>query len=214
MDLTNYIKNRQEVITRHGLTIKAVGDMRLEVLGAPFGGHADGKDDHGEFFSENTDFMMDIGEKRPAVYYHGMTPRGENSLRPEVIGTAELVRKDENGLWFDVVLKKGSALAERVYEAAREGIARASSGAVSYLVRVAENTGEILTWALAELSVFDTGAGRQPANQLAVVNVKSLFDNAGIDYPERFTKSGELAEPVEEDERDTKKVITNIYIYK
>ncbi len=198
--MTEYIQQRQELKTFKALHVKAVGDMRLEVLGAPFGGPNDGKDDEGEFFSKNTDFMMEIGDKRPVIYYHGMTPRGSNQLKPEVIGMAELKRMDEQGLWFDVVLKEGSALAKRVYEAAKEGIARASSGAVNYLVRVAEKTGEILTWALAELSLFDTGAGRQPANQYAVVNVKSLFDTAGIDYPERFTESGELAEPEEEDD--------------
>ena len=130
-------------------------------------------------------------------------------LKPEVIGTATLVRKDEKGLWFDVVLKEGSELARRVWEAAKEGIAKASSGAIGYLVRLAEKTGEILTWPLAELSVFDTGAGRQPANQFAVVNVKALFDNAGIEYPEKFRESGELDELGVQDDGDQKTIVTH-----
>jgi len=207
MDLTTYIKHRQEIRTITAASIKATGEMRLEVLGAPFGGHLDGKDAHGEYFSEKTDFMMEIGDKRPVIYYHGMTPRGTNSLRPEVIGTAELIRKDKQGLWFDVVLKEGSELARRVWEAARDGLAKASSGAVNYLVRIAEKTGEILTWALAELSLIDIGAGRHPANELAVVNVKSLFDNAGLDYPESFQESGELTETEAEEDGDTKPII-------
>lgn len=197
--LQEYAKERKQLLTFQAGTIKALDGMRLEVLGAPFGGHLNGKDADGEFFSDKTDFMLSEGDKRPVIYYHGKTPRGSNMLHPEVIGTAEYVRKDERGLWFEVVLNQGSELAARVWQAAKEGFARASSGTIGYLKRLAEKTGEILTWPLAELSLFDTGNGRQPANQLAVVNVKALFENAGIDYPESFLESGELKETGEKE---------------
>lgn len=204
MDLTTYIQHRQEIRTFAAKSIKATGEMRLEVLGAPFGGPIDGKDRQGEYFSERTDFMMNIGDKRPVIYFHGMTPRGANSIKPETIGTAELVKKDSKGLWFDVVLNEGSELARRVWEAARDGLAKASSGAIDYLIRVAKKTGEILTWPLGELSLLDENSFRKPVNDLAVVNLKALFDNAGIEYPESFSKSGELEETAVQEDGDTK----------
>lgn len=200
MNIKNYLEHRKELLVRTSTHVKAIGEMKLEVLGAPYGGHLGGKDEHGEYFSPKTDFMLEIGDKRPVIYYHGKTPRGANTLRPEVIGTATVSRRDAQGLWFEVVLKEGSELARRVWEAAKDGLAKASSGAIGYLVRLAEKTGEILTWPLAELSLFDTGGGREPANQLATVHLKSLFDNAQIEYPESFTKSGELVEADEKED--------------
>lgn len=192
-NLKKYLEDKKALMLKDGHDIKAIGDFRFEVVGAPYYGHNEGKDDHGQYFSPNTDFMMDIGEKRPVIYYHGMTPRGANTIKPEVIGKAELIAIDpERGLVFDVALDGDKPLVQRIVDAAKEGLARASSGAINYLVRVAEATGEILTWPLAELSLFDTGAGRQPANQLATVSLKALFDNAGIDYPEAFAEIGEI----------------------
>ena len=110
-----------------------------------------------------------------------------------------MAKRDGAGVWFDVMLSD-NPLADRVWEAANAGTAKASSGAVNYLVRK-DASGEILTWPLAELSVFDTGQGRQPANQLARVELKSLFKSAQIELPENFVKSGELeTELVDADE--------------
>ena len=207
MNLEDYLetsKMRTELATYDNLTVRVKGHRELEVLGAPYGGHIDGKDADGEWFSDNTDFMLDLGERRPALYLHGRTPRGTAALQPDVIGKATASRRDHEGLWFDVALGDGQ-LADRVWEAAQVGKARASSGAVNYLVRRKED-GEILTWPLAELSVFDTGQGRQPANQLASVSLKSVFDNAGIEMPENFVKSGELETELEQDKDSESKI--------
>jgi len=206
-------KTKLELSTIYDLPVRIKGDRMLEVLGAPYSGPYNGKDADGEYFSPNTDFMLEAGDRRPAIYYHGMTPRGSASLNPEVIGKAIATRRDDEGLWFDVPLGQGK-LADRVWEAAQAGNARASSGAVNYLVRKNQD-GEIISWPLAELSIFDIGQGRRPANDFARVELKSLFANAGIDYPERFAKSGELeAELVEEDAGDTKKILIIHHIRK
>jgi len=193
--------DKTELRTFKYLAVKALSDRRLEVLGAPFGGHMDGRDADGQFFSEHTDFMIEVGDERPVLYYHGMTPRGTTALAPEVIGKAKLTRIDEKGLWFEVALREGSALAERIWEAAKNGLAKASSGAVNYLVRLKEKTGEILSWPLAELSLIDVAMNRQPANQLASVHLKAAFDNAELKMPEIFVQSGELKTDMEQ-ERD------------
>lgn len=218
MNMDEYKKARKDyvqVIFSDTPQIKGIreedGEWIVEVLGVPFGGHKDGKDAHGEFFSPKTDIMMDIGETRPVSYNHGFTPRGAVMIQPEKIGVAKYVRKDKQGHWFDVVLDPTKELARRVWEAAKENKAKASSSVVYGFKRMIKATGEILLWALGELALFDVGANRQPANQLAVVNMKALFDNAGIEYPESFTKTGEVDEADEKDEGDTKKKITIIH---
>ena len=168
-------------VTEHNgevLAIKADEDIwELEILGAPFYGHRGGKDTYGEYFSPNTDFMLEVGETRPVVYYHGLNPEGKPEKLPEIIGKAEAIRTDDKGLWFKVILNKSSNLAKRIWEAAQKGLAKASTGAVLHLVRVIKS-GEILKWPIGELSLIDQNLGRQAANQLAVVMpIKSLIND-------------------------------------
>jgi hypothetical protein len=188
---------------------KEDGTYKLEVLGAPYGGHLDGKDADGEFFSPQTNFMLDIGDRRPVLYYHGRDPDGHMEKQVEVIGTATATRRDTQGLWFEVVLDKTKKYAERIYRAAVDGLARASSGALNYLVRRGVG-GELLQWPIGELTLIDKQGYRQPANELASVHLKTLFSDAGLDFPEGLLKSEELesksAEPIWHD----KQILTEI----
>jgi HK97 family phage major capsid protein len=213
MGLDKYLEERKaktELVTFDNLPVrvKKGADRELEVLAAPYGGHIDGKDADGEYFSEKTDFYADVGDKRPAMYLHGKTPRGTTALKPSSIGKGEVSRRDTEGLWMDVKLGDGE-LADRVWQAAQIGKARASSGAVNYLVRTSKD-GEILSWPLAEISLFDGGQGRRPANELVQVSLKSMFDNAGIELPESFVKSGELETELVQGEDSDKKGDGNI----
>jgi hypothetical protein len=163
----------------------------LEVLGAPYGGHIDGKDAQGDYFSEETDFMLQEGDQRPVLYYHGADELGRPTTRPEVIGTATVSKRDAMGLWFDVVLDKAKEFSKRIYEAAVNGLARASTGAINYLVR--RNTdGELLSWPIGELTLIDRSDMRRPANELAVAHLKTAYIQSGLEYPEAFAKSEEL----------------------
>ena len=177
----------------------------LEVLGAPYGGQFDGKDADGEYFSERTDFMMDVGDARPAIYYHGRNPDGIPSEKPEAIGVAKASRRDSDGLWFEVILDRAKNYAARIYKAAVDGIAAASSGAVPHLVRIA-NDGEILTWPIGEMTVIDKSDTRRPANELAVATLKTMFTDAGLEYPEALLKSEEL-KSTREPERIVRQII-------
>ena len=134
---------------------KAGDEWILDVLGAPFYGPDMGKDIEGDYFSPNTNFMMEIGDKRPVLYFHGDTPWGTPDYMPEVIGRATATRKDGKGLWFEVVLDKTKKHAARIWNAAVKGIAKASTGAVNYLVRRNKVTGELLTWPIGELTLVD-----------------------------------------------------------
>jgi len=163
----------------------------LEVLGAPYGGHLSGKDADGDYFSERTNFMLEVGDERPVLYYHGADDRGFPTRTPQVIGKARVSRRDSQGLWFDVVLDKAKEYSKRIYDAALEGLARASSGAVNYLVRRAGD-GELLTWPIGELTLIDKADKRRPANDLAVAYLKAAYHEANIDFPEAFVKTEEV----------------------
>lgn len=188
---------------------KAWGE--LEVLGAPYGGVFDGKDETNEYFSDKTDFMINIGDKRPVVYYHGLSPDGKELHKPEVIGIATCSRKDDKGLWFSVQLDKAKELAKRIWEAAKNGIARASSGSIHYLVRT-QDDGEIRSWPFAELTLVDEDGPRRAANELAVVGLKAIYKEANLNLPEVFTEGAKApkAEPVVEKEKPINESLTDI----
>jgi len=175
------------------IDVVVVDDRQLLVLGAPYGGHIckEGicKDSYGEYFSPKTDFMVGIGDERPVIYYHGADEK-----IPHAIGIAKVEKRDERGLWFNVKLGL-CKFANKVWEAAGRGIAKASTGTVQHLIRIAKD-GEILTWPIAELTLFDESFIRQPANQLAVVELRALFDEIDLQMPEGFAE----ADSVEEDD--------------
>jgi len=187
--------------------IKTGDEWKLEALGVPFGGHINGKDLHREFFSPKTDFMIKIGDSRPVLYYHGMTSWGGEQPLPQVIGRATLSRIDNKGLWFDIILDQTKTLAKRIWDNAIKGIVKASSGAVNYLKRKNELTGEILTWAIGELTLVDQGQGRIAVNQLASVSLKTVYEEAELDLPKNFVQEAltlktELEQEEEEVEED------------
>lgn len=161
--------------------IKAVnidGEWALDVLGAPYGGPNRGKDAHGEYFSPNTNFYENNNAPLPLVaYYHGYTPDGRPQGEPEIIGQTTKRWRDNQGLWFRVILDQASSLAKRVWSAAQKGTARASSGVAGLMGRTKPD-GEITHWLIGELSIWDVEGNRQPANQYAVARpaVKALFE--------------------------------------
>ena len=169
----------------NNLTVKAVGDWELDVLGVPYGGPDNGKDRDGEYFSPRTNTHPDKFPLPPVVYYHGFDPDGSPSGRPVYIGKTISREEKEDGIWYRVVLDKTSEFAQRVWKAAKEGLGRASSGSVKHLIRIARN-GHIDEWPVNELTVFDEGQQRMPSNSyaLALPVMKSVYQQAGIDLPD------------------------------
>jgi len=175
---------------REGAAVKALTGRRLEVLAAPHGSPKD-RDHLNEFFSARTDFMTDIGDKRPALYFHGFTPDKKMTPKPFTIGKATATRRDDDGLWMEVELNQGR-LADRVYEAAEAGTCRASTGAVNYLCRTGDD-GEVEVWPIGELSLLDEGLGRHPVNDKAVaLPLRAAFEAQELEVPKVF---GEDTEP-------------------
>ena len=169
--------------------IKAIGDWELEVLGVPFGS-ANDKDKDGEYFDAKTNLHLDRYPSPAVHYYHGMTPDGEPQGSPEEIGEIQSTEVRSDGVWYRVLLDKTKEFAKRVMDAARRGLARASSGSVEHLFRRSRD-GHIENWPLIELSIFDIDeiAGRMPANNYAVASpvAKALFERAGIEYPDNLS---------------------------
>jgi hypothetical protein len=164
--------------------IKALDDWKLEVLGVPYGSTGD-LDSDGQYFDATTQTHELKMPTIPAVYYHGRNEDGKEAMTPAYIGTAKHLRTDSRGVWYEVVLDKMNEYAKRVWEAAKQGIARASSGSASHLVRLGEN-GHIKEWPVFELSVFDTGGNRQPSNRhaVAIPMMKAIYKEAGLPFPE------------------------------
>ena len=184
-----------EMRFREGAAVRALEGKRLEVLAAPYGSPGD-RDHLNEYFSARTDFMLDVGDRRPALYFHGFTSEKKMQKKPAAIGIATAARTDEAGLWMEVTLKD-SPLADRLYKAAEAGTCRASTGAVNYLCRTSPD-GEVEVWPIGELSLIDEGPGRHPANDKAIaVPLKALFAELDLDVPEAFgaMENGEDAVP-------------------
>ena len=182
-------------------TVKAAGDWELEILGVPFGSPSN-LDSDGQYFDADTNTHQDKYPTVPAVYFHGRDPQGK-PINPEYIGKATPLRTDERGAWYQVVLDKTKALAQRVWDAAKNGTARASSGSAPHLVRT--NGARISEWPVVELSVFDTGEGRQPSNRYAVAMpmMKAIYDEAGIELP------SEIHPEAQENAADDKPIKSN-----
>ena len=174
----------QPIITGIVRAIKSDGEWALEVLGVPFGGHNNGRDSDGEYFSQKTNIYQDKLPSVPAVYFHGWDENNQPATEPAYIGMATYDRTDAKGHWYKVILNKASSYAQRVWNAAKQGIARASSGSITHLVRK-ERDGHITHWPVAELSIFDAIGKRQPANQYAVALpvLKSVYAAAGLTWP-------------------------------
>ena len=167
------------------------GKRKLEVLAAPFGSESR-RDRYNQWLSARTDFMLEVGDRRPTLYLHGSSPRKRPVAKPSAIGAATVTRIDHLGLWMETEIDDSES-SDRVWDAALNGTARASTGSVSYLVRPQNRSdgtpppGEVTVWPIAELSVFDTSEFVQPASDDAVVlPLRALFDQCKIEIPQSF----------------------------
>jgi hypothetical protein len=181
------------------LSVKAVGDYELEVLGVPFGGPNGGKDSDGEYFDAASKLHLDKYKTPIVTYYHGLDAKGKPQGEPEAIATAEVKRTDDRGVWYRIVLDRAVDVAKKLWEAAKNGTLFASSGSLKHLVRVARD-GHIDNWPTAEIALIDAEGKRQPANKFAVAlpAMKAAYQRGGQSLPdiepERSEAEGEGSE--------------------
>ena len=176
------------------ITIKAIGEWELDVLAVPF----NKPDSDGQIFDEHTDFMLDAFTTPAILYHHGIAPGKKNMQKnPTVIGKAQSVTKEKDGIHIRVLLDKTLEWARRVWDAAQKGLAVASSDSISHLARLEVNgktimyeknrAGRISVWALAGVSLWDKVEGMfQPASQyaLALPAMKAIYRDAGLQFPD------------------------------
>jgi len=165
--------------------IKALADMELDVLLVPFGGPDNGKDTDGQYFDAKTVTQHEIYKTIPAYYYHGFTPEGKPQGDPEPIGMMTYDHTDEKGHWYRAILDKTSELAKRIWDAAKRGLARASSGSIPHIIRD-QPGGHIDKWPVVEGSLIDEGDKRHPANAYAVALpvMKAHYEKLGLEIPD------------------------------
>lgn len=170
--------------------IKAVGDMVLDVLAIPFGSPSD-KDLDGDYFSKDTDLHLDKFTDPLILYWHGRDVGGNEQQKAEVIGQSLGHTIKPDGVWLKVQLDKANKYAQRVWDAAKRGLAAASSGTVAHLMRKAAD-GFIADWPLIELSLFDVDHSKRrlPVNKnaIALPAAKALYIAAGRSFPETETE--------------------------
>jgi hypothetical protein len=174
--------------------VKAVGDWELDVLAIPFGG----RDSDGQYFDANTDLMLDAFPTPVPVYYHSLKEGTKDfDSRPIVLGQTAGVTQQPDGIHARVILNKAIAQAAKVWEAAKQGLAVASSGTIKHLARLdlggrlvpydKGTPGRIAVWPFGELSLWDSGPGmaRQAhPYALATPALKMVYEQAGIALPE------------------------------
>lgn len=169
--------------------IKAIKDgekRKIEVNAIPYG-----LDEHKEYFDNQTDTWVKIGETRPHIHFHGLN----DDLKPiadpiRFKNNLKFVRKDEFGHWFGSELDPNNSKEMELWEATKKGKAAASSDAAKHLIRTAAG-GRIKIWALTAISTFITGGKRIPANSRAVVlATKMMYDFSEL--PDVFSEGTEL----------------------
>ena len=174
------------------IAVKAVGDWEIEVRAVPFGPDGDN-----QTFDADTDYML--GDfPTPAIIYHHGVKQGRTGFedKPIVIGKTVSAEKRSDGIWLRVVLDKLNEYARKVWEAAKAGLAVASSDSIAHLARLdvggkripyEKRPGRIAVWPLAAVSLWDAGVGQlMPAspNALAMPALKTIYEQAGLTLPD------------------------------
>ena len=159
----------------------------LEILGLPFGGPTFGRDAQREFLTPRTETRKAVGDQIPAVYIHGMREfaRGLEPI-PEFYGNATLTKIDNQGSWFEVLIEESKKHALKIFKAAKLKTLRASAGVAGILTRKLPS-GELTLFVPGELSLIPQDLfGRKASNQFAIARLKSIYDEAGLDWPEEY----------------------------
>lgn len=145
------------------------------VRGVPFGSPQN-KDMHGQYFTQNTNFLSHILPLPPVFHFHG----AKSGSLADQIGETLGREQRQDGIWYRAKLHLDSTTeavktkANELWKAAKAGKLFGSSGAVEATIKLADS-GEILQWLVGELSLLDATNSREtPASfHATVVPVKA-----------------------------------------
>lgn len=158
-----------DIVVMLGSEIKMNKDGQIEGYLVRFGSETQ-TDLENDYFTPDTDFGREIGEKSPLnlYYHHGLDP----VIGKRYVGKGFISRTPE-GIWYEGQLEMRDEYDKMIAKLAKEGKLGFSSGAASHLVerKMSGNAYEITRWALAEASITP-----RPAEPRAWASAKSLDD--------------------------------------
>lgn len=138
------------------------------------------RDSYGDYFTKNTYLGAHEGNGVDVLFHHGMPlhtsrrmseeqKKAFEDFRNHIFSGRAKTKKDEVGLFIEVVLDMANAYEEAVFGLAKAGKLGWSSGSTWHMVRRTDD-GEITRWPIIEVSLTP-----QPAEKLnKVVTLKSL----------------------------------------
>lgn len=188
-----------EALFYFGDTLKALDDK------GRVGGYAvrftdgDHRDSYGDYFTKDTYLGAHQGDGVDVLFHHGlplytsrrMTDEQKaafESFRNHIFSGTTKTKKDEVGLFVEVVLDMADAYEKAVYGLAKAGKLGWSSGSTWHMVRRTDD-GEITRWPIIEISLTPTPA--EKTNRVitlkAIESLKfvPLDDEAEDDFDEK-----------------------------
>lgn len=141
MPVTAKMLNRKEAlksvltsptVVLHGSGLKAVGDGKIEGYLVRFT-DKDHPDLYGDYFTKDTFYDVEPGDKVTLYYAHGMDP----ILGKRVLGKG-IVNVDEVGLWVEAQLELRDEYERAIYSLAQKDVLGFSSGTLPFLVEYEE----------------------------------------------------------------------------
>jgi len=167
----------EETLVYFGSAIKDLGEGRVGGYLVRFSDHLS-PDLEGDFFTKDTYFDVEEGDRVSVYYQHGL----DSTLKNKRIGRGEL-KIDDVGLWIEAQLDLHDEYVRMLYERGiQDGKMGWSSGAVGHLVE-RESVGKarwIKSWPIGEGSITPTPA--EPRN--VVLPLKSLKMATVVEGPE------------------------------
>lgn len=160
--------------------IKRTGENRIGGYAVVFGDSFN-KDLEGDYFTENTDFMLDYFDNQIVLLDHNMRlaelPNGkkleEKMPRDSIMGNVVKFQKDEIGLWCEAMVDDREEWVQYVLELIEQGKMNWSSGTIPHLVKRADD-GNLKSWGIVEVSVTPTPAEPRFTN---IQLIKSVYRN-------------------------------------
>ena len=178
------------------VVIKSVTDdaVILAGHGVIFGG----RDLEGDFFTPETDFMLDLVPRKLITFNH--TQDISKSLPPQMRDVArgmpvikdaigflenENIDYDKVGLWIEATINTSKEYMQYVTEMLERGLLGWSSSTAGAFMDV-DPTGKVLRWPIIEFGLTPIPA--EPRT-LGVSQIKALFNDAGLEVPEAFNEA-------------------------
>lgn len=140
-----------------------------------------------DFFTKDTDFDFEKGEKRSIYYSHGM----DAHLGKRRLGRGELEMKDA-GVWVTTQLALRDDYEKKIFEMAKTGKLGWSSGSAPHLVerKAVGTSNQVMSWPIVEASL--TPCPAEPRTSVLSIKSFEAIINGDAEHPDAKTFTEEL----------------------